>query len=80
MLRENVFVLWNVICRQFRAHTLLYLTLASPIICDFPLDFRLDILRLFPHIFWGVSGFTITKHKNIGDEDIESSEPTLNVL
>jgi hypothetical protein len=46
------------------------------IICDFhfPVDFRLDIL--FPHIVWflhqnrvGISGFTLTKLRSVGDED-----------
>ncbi len=45
-------------------------------ICDFhcPVDFRLDII--FPHIFWflhqnrvGIGGFTLTKHRSVGDEE-----------
>ncbi len=45
-------------------------------ICDFhcPVDFRLDIR--FPHIFWflhqnlvGISGFTLTQHRIVGDEE-----------
>jgi hypothetical protein len=49
---------------------------ASSNICDFhfPVDFGLNVL--FPHIFWflhqnrvGMSGFTLTKPRNVGDED-----------
>ncbi len=45
-------------------------------ICDFHchVDFMLDIL--FPYIFWflhqnrvGIGGFTLTKHRSVGDEE-----------
>jgi hypothetical protein len=49
----------------------------SSIICDFhcPVDFR--VYLLFPHIFWflhqnrvGIYGFTLTKLRSVGDEEI----------
>ncbi len=61
-------------CHLGRLELMLYRTSSN--ICDFlsPLDFGLNVL--FPHIFWflhqnsvGISGFTLTKLRNVGDED-----------